>query len=84
MHIPASSQSCFENSSDFKRDFTTLLNEFDNKPVFTSIKNRQSNAPVEQVNQLILNMLVTKDIDNKVFDYIDPLGETLDSIAWEI
>ena len=27
-------------------------------------------------------MLVTKDIDNKVFDYIDPWGEILSSIAW--
>ena len=29
-------------------------------------------------------MLATKDIDNKVFDYIDPWGETLASIAWAI
>ena len=29
-------------------------------------------------------MLVTKDIDNKVFDYIDPWGETISYIAWEI
>ena len=33
------------------------------------------------VYQVILNMLVTKDIDNKVFDYIDPYGETLASMA---
>ena len=29
-------------------------------------------------------MLVTKDLDNKVFDYIYAWGETLSSIAWEI
>ena len=29
-------------------------------------------------------MLVTKYLDNKVFDYIDPWGETLASIAWAI
>ena len=29
-------------------------------------------------------MLVTKDLDNKFFDYIDPWGETLVSIAWAI
>ena len=29
-------------------------------------------------------MLVTKDLDNKVFDYIDPWVETLASIAWTI
>ena len=27
-------------------------------------------------------MPVTKDLDNKVFDYIDPWCETLASIAW--
>ena len=29
-------------------------------------------------------MLSTKDLDNKVFDYIDPWGETLAYIAWAI
>ena len=29
-------------------------------------------------------MLVTKDLDNKLFDYLDPLGENLASIAWAI
>ena len=29
-------------------------------------------------------MLVTEDLDKKVFDYIDPWGETLASIAWVI
>ena len=29
-------------------------------------------------------MLVTKDLDNKVFEYIDPLGETLAYIACSI
>ena len=52
------------------------------KPVLTTIKNPQANNPVDQVHQVILNMLFTKDIDNKVFDYIYPWGETLESIAW--
>ena len=29
-------------------------------------------------------MLVTKDLANKVFNYIYPWGETLASIAWDI
>ena len=29
-------------------------------------------------------MIVTKDLANKVFDYIDPWGETLAYISWEI
>ena len=48
------------------------------------IKNPQGNTPVERVHQVILNILVTKDLDNKVFDYIDPWGETLIPIAWAI
>ena len=39
---------------------------------------------MERVHQVILNMLVTKYIDKKVFEYIYPLGETLSYIAWEI
>ena len=30
------------------------------------------------------SILVTKDIDNKVFDYIDPWVETLAYIAWVV
>ena len=69
----------FDNGSDFKQDFIPLLKDFDIKPVLTSIKNPQSNAPVERLHQLILNMLVTKDPDNKVFDCIYPWYETLAS-----
>ena len=54
------------------------------KPVLTSIKNPQSNAPVEQVHQVLYYMFVTKDISNQIFDYIDPWGETLSSIAWAV
>ena len=34
--------------------------------------------------QVILNMIVTKDLYNKVFDHIDPWGETLAYISWAI
>ena len=74
----------FDNGSEFIRDFTPLLKDFDIKPVLTSVKNPQANDPVELVHQLILNMLVTKYLDNRVFYYIYPCGETLASIAWEI
>ena len=67
----------FDKGSSFKRDFTPLLRELYIKPVLTSVKNPQANAPEERVHQVILNILVTKDLDNKVFDYIDTLGETL-------
>ena len=44
--------------------------EFDIKPVLIKIKNPQYNATVNQLHQVILNMLATQDLDNKVFDYI--------------
>ena len=49
-----------------------------------TIKNLQSNAPMGRVHQVILNMLVTRDLASKVFDYIDPWGETLAYIACTI
>ena len=64
----------FDNRYEFKIYFTPLLKYFDIKPVLTSINNYQANAPVERVHQVILNILVTKDLYNKVFDHIDPWG----------
>ena len=74
----------FDNGSEFKRDFTPLPKYFDIKPILTTVKNPQANAPVDLAHQLILNMLVTKDLDKKVCDYIDPWCETLASIACAI
>ena len=42
-----------------------MLKEFDIKPFLTPVNNPQVNTPVDQVHQVILNMLVTKDPDNK-------------------
>ena len=36
------------------------------------------------MHQVVLNTLVIKYLDKKVFDYIDPWGESLASIAWVI
>ena len=36
------------------------------------------------MHQLIYNMHVPKDLDNKVLDYIDPWGANLASIVWSI
>ena len=74
----------FDNGSEFKQDLTPLLKDLDIKSELNSVKNPQANAPVEQVHKVILNMIFTKDIDNKFFDYIDPWGETIAYIAWAI
>ena len=71
----------FDYEYEFKREFTPLLKDFDIKPVLTTIKNPQANALVERIQQVTLNMIVTKYIDNKVFDHIDPWGENLAYIA---
>ena len=39
---------------------------------------------MEHIHQVILNNLVTKYLDNNVFDHIYPWGENLASIAWAI
>ena len=51
------------------------------KYVCTTINNPQENDFVERVHSVIYNMLVTKDISNKVFDWIDLWGDILSSIA---
>ena len=61
-----------------------MLKGFGIKSVLTTIKNPQANSPFERLHQVILNIIVTKDLANKVFDYIHPWGENLASIAWSI
>ena len=61
-----------------------MLKDFNIKPVLTLVKNAQDNAPVERVHQVILSMLVTKNSDKKVFNYIYPWGETQASIELAI
>ena len=74
----------FDNGSEFKKDFTTLLKDFYIKYFLTKIKIPKSNAPVDRVHQIISNMIVTKGLDDKVFDLIYLLGVTLASIVWVI
>ena len=71
----------FANISEFKGDFTPLLMNFDIISILTTIKNPQANALMERVHKVILNMLVTKDIDIRVFNHIYPWGENLAYIA---
>jgi hypothetical protein len=81
---PRPKQVVFHNGSEFKRDFIPLLKDFDIKPVLTSIKNPQATAPVERIHQVLGHMFLTKDLNSLIFDYIDPWGEILSSIAWAV
>jgi hypothetical protein len=74
----------YDNGSEFKKDFQPLIEDFDIKPKCITMENPQANAPVERVHQVIQNMIRTKDLSNRVFDYIDPWGEIISSIAWAI
>ena len=62
----------FDNGSEFKQYFTTFLEDFNIKPILRTIKIPQANAQVDHMHKLILNILVTNYIANKVFDYINP------------
>ena len=69
-----------DNIYYFKRDFITLLNYFSITPICTSIKNPQSNAPVEHIQQVIYKIIFTKELDIKVYDYIEPWRKNLASV----
>jgi len=66
---------------EFKRDFIPLLKDFDIKLVLTSIKNPQANDPDERIHQVLGHIYLTKNLNSLIFDYIDPWGEILSSIA---
>jgi hypothetical protein len=73
-----------DNGSEFKKDFLVLLKDFDVKATLTSVENPQANSPVERVHQVIQSMLATKDLESQTYDFIDPWGEILSSVAWAI
>ena len=81
---PRPNKVIFDNGSEFKKDFLPLLKDFRIKPTPTSIKNPQANAAVERLHQVLGNMLRTQDLDNQVFDYINPWGHILSSVAWAV
>ena len=59
---------CLTNEYELKQDFTTFLKYLDMKPVLMKLKNSQSNTPVEKVHQVILSILGTKVLANKVVE----------------
>ena len=39
---------------------------------------------MDRIHQVVYNMIANKDPNRKVYDYIDPLGETPASVVWVI
>ena len=74
----------FDNGSEFKKNFVPLLQDWSIKPKSTSIKNPQSNSPVERIHQVLRHMFLTKRLKEQTLDYIDPFGDILASVAWAI
>ena len=81
---PRPKEVIFDNGSEFKKDFVPLLKDWSIKPKCTTIKNPQSNSPVERIHQVLRHMFLTKNLKEQVLDYIDPFGDTLASIAWAV
>ena len=73
-----------DNGSEFKKDFLVLLKDFDVKATLTTVENPQANSPVERIHQVIQSMLAVKDLESQTFDFVDPWGEILSSVAWAI
>ena len=61
-----------DHGLELKQDFTPLLTGFYIKTFLETIKIPKDNAPLEQVHQVILNIIGTKDLSNKLFNYIYP------------
>ena len=64
----------FDNGSDYNQEFTPLLKDFSVTPICTSINNPPNNTPVERIHKLLYKIIVSKDLDSKVYDYIYPWG----------
>ena len=60
----------FNNGSEFKWNFIPLLKDFDVKPTCTAIKNLQSNAILERINQVVGSTLKTKDLAKVTVDVV--------------
>ena len=71
----------FDNGSEFKKDFVPLLKNWAIKPKCTTVKNPQSNSPVERIQQVLKNMFLTKKLKEQILDYINPFGEILASTS---
>ena len=77
MYVPASIRSCVQNVSEFKIYFITLIKDLSINTLYTTVNDPQANNPVGCLHQVINNIIITKGVDKKFFEYIDPWIETL-------
>ena len=82
MQVTASKQGCVWQRILILEIIHYFVKGFSIPPVYTLIKKPQANNPVDQVYQVVYNVLFTKNIDRKLWNYIYPLGYILTSIAW--
>ena len=57
----------FDNGSEFKKYFVPLLKYWSIKTKCTTIKNPQSNSPIEKIHQVLRHMLLTKTCLNRLW-----------------
>ena len=57
---PRPTEIIFDNGSEFKMHFQTLLKDFDIKPIPTTVENPQGNSPVERIHQVVQDMIKNK------------------------
>ena len=81
---PRPAKVVYDHGSEFKLHFKELILDYGIKPSPITAKNPQANAMVERIHQVVQNMLRVKNLANHVFDYYDPWGQILASIAWAI
>ena len=78
---PRPTKIVYDNATNLKKHFKDLILAYGIKPALITAKNPQANAMVERVHQVVKNMLRVKDLTNHIFDYLDPWGEILSSVA---
>ena len=84
MQIRTSTQVFFDNRYELKMRLHYFAKGLSYKPVLITIKTHKLTIWLDRVHQVILNILVTKDTDNKVFDHVYPWVKNLASIEWSI
>ena len=62
----------FDNSSELKKNFISLLKDFVVQPKPTLIKNSQSNVVTERVHQVVKYMMHIYELKDHTFYEIDP------------